>query len=100
MTETEIAVKIAEMGKEVGSLKHRVDDLEMESKDNQRLLVSVNKMAVNMEHMLEEQQKQGRRLEALEKVPTETNKQVKSAILTALIGSTVGAVITAIITLL
>lgn len=100
MNETEIAVKLAEHGKEIGSLKHRADDLEAESKAIQALAVSVKELAVNMKNMMTELQKQGARLEALEKVPIETNKQVKAAIITALIGGVIGAVVTAVFTMI
>lgn len=44
--------------------------------------------------------KQGVRLEILEKVPAETNRQVKQAIITALVGGIVGACLTAILTII
>lgn len=100
MTEEEIAVSLAGHGHEIGSLKHRVKSLEAEGDTIQRLTVSINKMAVNMEHMLDEQRQQGERLAALEKVPVETNRAVRNAIITALAGGTVGAILTAVITLL
>ena len=53
-----------------------------------------------MSNMLKELEKQGDRLEALEKEPAETTKQIKSAIITAIIGTVVGAVVTAIIMIL
>lgn len=100
MTEEEIAVNIASHEHEIGSLKHRVKDLETGSQVIQSLTISINKMAVSMENMLTEQKKQGARLEVLERVPMETNKQVKAAIITALVGGIVGAVLTTIITIL
>lgn len=97
--ETEIAVKLEAHSHEIGSLKHRVKDLEEVSKALQELAISVNKMAVSMENMMGELQKQGTRLETLEKVPVETGKQVKAAVITALVGGTVGAVLTALLTI-
>ena len=98
--ETEVAVKFEAHEHEIGSLKHRVHSLEIQGKAIQDLVISVNKMAVNMENMLEEQKKQGARLEALEKVPAETNRQVKAAIITALVGGVVGAFVTALLTII
>ena len=98
--ETEVAVKFEAHEHEIGSLKHRVHSLEIQGKAIQDLVISVNKMAVNMENMLEEQKKQGARLEALEKVPSETNKQVKNAVITALVGGIVGAFLAAILTII
>lgn len=98
--ETEVAVKLEAHEHEIKSLKHRVTGLEIQGKAIQDLVISVNKMAVNMENMLEEQKKQGERLEALERVPSETNKQVKNAVITALVGGVVGAFLAAILTII
>lgn len=98
--EMDVAVKLEAHEHEISSLKDRVKELEAESKAIQELAISVNKMAVNMENMLAEQRKQGERLGVLEKVPVETNKQVKQAIITALTGGIVGAFITAILTII
>lgn len=100
MTEEEIAVKIAGHEHEITSLKDRVKDLETGSQIIQSLTISINKMAVSMENMLAEQKRQGERLEALERVPAETNKQVRSAVITALVGGIIGAVLTSVLTIL
>lgn len=100
MNETEIAVKLAEYGKEIGSLKHRAAELEEENKALQALAISVRELAVNMKNMMTELQKQGARLEALEKVPVETHKQVKMTIITTMTGGVIGAVVTAILTMI
>lgn len=100
MDETEIAVKLEAHEHEIGSLKHRVKGLEEESKILQELAISVNKMAVSMENMSLELNRQGDRIETIENVPAEMNKQVKMAIITALTGGVVGAVITAILSIL
>ncbi|MDE5910265.1 MAG: hypothetical protein K2H52_16235 [Lachnospiraceae bacterium] len=100
MDSTEVAVKLEAHEHEIGSLKYRVKDLELAIKAINELAISVNKMAVSMENMLHELNRQGNRLEELEKVPTETNKQVKAAVITALAGGVIGAVITAIFTII
>lgn len=64
------------------------------------LTVSVERMAVNMGNMLTELEKQGKRIEKIEKEPAEAHKAVKSAITTALIGAVVGAAVTAVLALL
>lgn len=98
--ETEVAVKFEAHDHEIKSLKYRVTELEVQVKSIQDLVISVNKMAVNMENMVEEQKKQGIRLEALEKVPAETNRQVKTAIINVLVGGIVGAFVTALLTII
>ena len=64
------------------------------------LTVSVKEMAVNMRNMLEEQRRQGERLEKLEKEPAETSKQIKQAIITTIVGTAVGSAVTAILMLI
>lgn len=100
MDETEVAVKVEVHDHDIESLKYRVNDLEAQSKAIQELAISVNRMAVSMENMLQELNRQGERLEVLERMPAETGKLVKTAIITALTGSIVGAMMTAILTIL
>lgn len=68
--------------------------------DNQRRLEAVNtsveKLAVNMEAMLKEQVKQGKRLETLENRDGEMWRKVVGYIVTAVIGIVLGFVFTQI----
>ena len=64
------------------------------------LTVSVKEMAVNMGNMLKELERQGERLEVLEKEPAENHKQIKMAMVTAAISTIMGAVIGALIMIL
>lgn len=100
MDDTEVAVKLEGHEHEIGSLKHRVKSLESNCAVMQELAISVNKMAVNMENMLAELQEHGVRLKVLEKVPIETNKQIKNAVITAAVGGIIGAVLTKILGLM
>lgn len=100
MQPEDIAIRLEGHEHEIKSLKHRVDDLEADSRAINDLALSVQKLAINMESMLEEQKRQNDRLDALEHVPMETTRQVKTAVITALISAVIGAVVTAIITLL
>lgn len=78
----------------------RIQLLEDNVRQINALTVSVEKMAVNMGNMLEEQKKQGKRLETLEKEPVESYKHIKMAIITSIISTIVGAVIGAVVILL
>lgn len=100
MDETEVAVKIEVHEYEISFLKNRLKDLEAQARTIHELSIALNKMAVNMENILQELNRQGERVEVLEKVPVETGKQIKAAIITALVGGAVGAVMTAILTIL
>lgn len=79
---------------------NRIDLLEENVRQINNLTISVEKMAINMGNMLEEQKKQGERLETLEKEPAETHRQIKMSVTTALVGAVVGAVAAAILALL
>lgn len=78
----------------------RLDLLEGTVRQINSLTVSIEKMAVNMANMLEEQKRQGERLDELEKEPAETLRQIKMSAVTALVGTVVGAVVTAVLMLL
>lgn len=99
MQDTEVAVRLEAHEHKIGTLKERVKNLEVQSAAIQELAISVNRMAVSIENVLKELNQHENRLELLEKVPTETGKMVKSAVITALVGGIVGAVLTATLTL-
>ena len=79
---------------------HRITTLEEMVKQVNSLTISVERMAINMENMLEVLKKQGERIGRLEMAPVESGRQVKNAIVTAVISSVVGAVIGAVLMLL
>lgn len=101
MTEEETAIRLAEHGKEIGSLKHRMNDCEEQQKTICKLVSAVDKPALNMEHMLKEQQEQGGRLLKLEQEPGDNyryfKRQVAGCVITAIIGLIVGALFALII---
>lgn len=97
--DAETAVKFEGHDHEIGSLKHRVKELEADSKSLQELVLSVRELAINMEHMLTEQRQQGERLLTLESAPANTYRLIRNSVITALAGGVVGAIITAVITL-
>ena len=100
MNNEDIAVKLAEHQKEIGSLKHRMDAADRVMSEQNKLIRSVDKLATNMEYMATEQKKQGDRLERLERAPVEESKDYKKAIVTAVVTTVVGAVLGAILALI
>ena len=72
MTNEEIAVKLAEYGKEIGSLKHRATDLE-------------------------EQKDQGSRLDTLEREPAERWNSAKRTAFTTVVSVVAGALATGLL---
>lgn len=70
----------------------RLKDLEEESEANNKLLVSIEKMAINMENMQKEQTSQGKRLEILENRDGEMWRKVIGDIVKVIISIVVGFV--------
>lgn len=80
-------------------IEARIKLLEEANVQNQELVASVGKMAVNMEFMVEEQRKQGLRLEALEKKPIKTYIHIKQTIITSVVSTLVGGAFGALLSL-
>lgn len=99
MTEEQIAVEITKHHEEIGSLKHRMNDVEEAIEAQVSLARSVDKLATNMEYMVKEQANQGKRLERLEQAPAEDYKHYKRAIITAITGTLIGALLGAVLAL-
>lgn len=68
----------------------RLEILENNVLKIQSLTTSVEKLAINMESMLKEQEKQGKRLQALEGRDGEMWRKVTGYIVTAVIGIVIG----------
>lgn len=90
MNNEDIAVKLAEHGKEIGSLKHRTKELEEKNDTIQELVLSVQKLAVNMQSMLKEQERQGEAITVLQERPAKRWDTIITAIITAVISGIVG----------
>lgn len=75
---------------------HRITKLEELSKQNNQLLISVNKLASSMENMQKELTKQGGRLEILESRDGEKWRNTISDILKVLIGAVITFLLTQI----
>lgn len=69
----------------------RIGTLEKEMKTITQLTISVQRLADNMQHMLEEQRKQGERLEKLEAKPAESWDEMKKTIVNTIVGAAAGA---------
>lgn len=93
MTDEEIAVELKGLQKDVRSLEKRMNEQEKQNEIIQNLVISVKELAINMRQMLDEQKEQGKRLDALEREPTETYNLIKSTVLTAIVSGIVGIVI-------
>ena len=100
MNMEDVVIKLTEHGEEIGSLKHRMNDVEEAVEAQVSLARSVDKLATNMEYMCKEQVNQGKRLERLEQAPAEDFKHYKRAIITAMTGTLIGAILGAVLALI
>lgn len=71
----------------------RIADLEVATKQINDLTLSVQKLAINMEHMLVNQTEQNKRLEELENRDGEKWRSISMYVLTAVVGAVIGFVL-------
>ena len=69
---------------------NRIEDLEDHLKEIRDLTASVRELAANMRNMSEEQERQGKRLEALERRDGDMWRKATAYVITAVIGIVVG----------
>lgn len=100
MTEQEIALKFNDHDHEIGSLKHRMKEVEDKQDGIYNLTLSVHDLAKSVETLAKGQAEQGDRLEALEKEPAENAKYYKRTIVSCIITTVVGVIIGAVIALI
>jgi len=100
MREEDVTIALTKHGEEIKSLKHRMDDVETKQNEIETLTASVNKLAINMEHMLKEQQDQGNRLKQLETAPVENVKAIRTTVISSIVTAVVGAIIGALLALI
>ena len=99
MTNEEVAVKLTEHENAIGSLKHRVKDLEDQNKILHELTLSVQELAMNIETMVRDQEKYSKtqvrifqRLEKLEQKPAKHWDTVITVLITALVSGVVSVI--------
>lgn len=89
-----------EFCKRIESEQHRqnrrLEALEKSVETQRALVVSVERLAANMESMLKEQEKQGKQIEMLESRDGEMWRKVVGYVVTAVVGVFVGFVFTQI----
>lgn len=80
--------------------RKRIERLEANMRETTSIAASVEKLATNMEAMLKEQEKQGERLDTLERQPAQNWYTVTRTILTTVVSTLTGGVIGALTALL
>lgn len=96
MNNEEITIKLTEHGKEIGSLKHRVNDLEEDTALIHELVISVKELALNIQSMVKEQERLAKsqergfqRIEVLEKKPAKRWESIVTVLITAAVTAVV-----------
>ena len=90
MTNEEIAVTLTEHGQHIKSNMHRINELEEAQKEMRDLVRSVDKLAQSMQTMANEQERQGKQIDALEASKSDTFKYWLRTILTAVATGLIG----------
>lgn len=90
MNEVDIELKLNDHEHEIGSLKHRMSDVEAQTKAINNLALSVEKLALSVQYMNDEQKESIKRLEVLESKPAKRWEQVISLIITTIVGAVIG----------
>jgi len=73
---------------------HRIENLEQTVKEISNLTTAVEKLAVSIENMVKEQQRQGEKIEELESRDGKMWRQVVGYVVTTIIGIVVGFIFT------
>lgn len=84
----------------LNAIESQITELNSISASIQELTISVNKLAINMEHMLEEQKDQGNRIKTLENEPADRWNSAKKTAFTAVVSTLSGALAVGLIALI
>lgn len=79
---------------------HRIDNLEKKMATLETINLSIKELALNMKAMLEEQTKQGSRLEKLEQKPGEAWETMQKTVLTTIVSAIAGGLAVALFQLI
>lgn len=100
MDNDDIIKELAETEARSKSNTKRLDRLDKLLEEQQEMALAVKELATNMKHMLEEQKKQGVRLENLEKAPIDEAVYYKRVAVGCVITGIIGAVISAVLAII
>ena len=92
-----VRVEIERLRDEDNRQNRRLEILEQSIETQQKIAISVEKLALNMQQMLKEQEKQGERLDKLEAAPAEQWSSMKRTIFNTIVGAGAGAFATGIL---
>ena len=96
MNDEEVAVRLNSLDHEAKSAKHRLNNLEIQNKALQELVLSVRELTINMGIMMEEQKRQGCDIERMKAEPGNNWSNMKNTIFNTIVGAGAGAIATGI----
>ena len=97
MENTEIIERLVSVEEARKSNTKRIDELELEMKDNRELTIAVKEIATEMKHLREEQTDMNKRLKDIEDKPAQKWDKVTMTIIATVVGGIIGAVISQIL---
>lgn len=100
MENEEIIKELAETTARSRSNTKRLDKLDKVAEAQQEIALAVRELATNMKYMLEEQKKQGERLENLEKAPVDEAVYYKRVAVGCVITGIIGAVLSTVLAII
>ena len=96
----EIKVVLENHEQRLSVLERDIDHLSVLTTSIQEMGMSVNRLAINMEHMVTEQKEQSERIKTLEQVPTDNWNSVRKTTITTIVSGVIGAIVGALMLLL
>lgn len=100
MDNDDIIKELAETEARSKSNTKRLDRLDRLLEEQQEMALAVKELATNMKHMLEEQKRQGARLESLEKAPVDEAVYYKRVAVGCVITGIIGAVLSTVLAII
>lgn len=97
MDNEELIRELTETDARSRSNTKRLDRLDRLLEEQQEMALAVKELATNMKYMLEEQKKQGARLENLEKAPIDESIYIRRVIKSCIVTGTIGAILSAVL---
>ena len=94
MMEIELIEKVAHLEERSKSNTRRIDEIEVEVKENRELTIAVKEIATEMKHLREEQANMNDRLKVIEEKPVKDYNKRKDKIIDKVIGIVVGIAMT------
>jgi len=100
MTQDELIIQVTNNTNEIKSMNSRLEKVENKQEAIMEIAKNVEKLAVNMEYMANEQKDIKNRITKIEQEPVEESKYYKRTIVSCIITAILGGVLTALLMLI